>query len=259
MQTNRTKGFHTMDPRYQGGTMQRAGAMTQADIDQGLRAHMLRVYNYMMLGLGLTGAVAFMVANVPAIRDIFFTYQPGVGYGMSILGWVALFAPLGFVFFLSMRIHKMSFAAAQGTFWAYAALNGIALTPILLLYTGMSIAQVFFITAAAFGSMSLFGYLTKKDISGWGSFLFIGLVGIILAMVVNIFIGSPALHFAISVIGVLIFAGLTAWDTQQIKSMYMESDSREIAGKKAVMGALRLYLDFINMFIMLMHLLGARQ
>jgi hypothetical protein len=218
-------------------------------IDEGLRAYMLRVYNYMMFGLALTGGVAYAVASVPAIQNAIF------GSGLM---WLFILAPIGLVLLLSFRIHKMSFASAQLTYWAYAALNGIALSTIFLAYTGESVARVFFITAATFGALSLYGYTTKKDLSGWGSFLFMGLIGIIIAAVVNMFIASSALQFAISVIGVLVFAGLTAYDTQQIKQMYYAVDDSEIAGKKAIMGALRLYLDFLNMFIMLMQLFGNR-
>ena len=218
-------------------------------IDEGLRAYMLRVYNYMMFGLALTGGVAYAVASVPAIQNAIF------GSGLM---WLFILAPIGLVLLLSFRIHKMSFASAQLTYWAYAALNGIALSTIFLAYTGESVARVFFITAAAFGALSLYGYTTKKDLSGWGSFLFMGLIGVVIAMVVNMFIASSALQFAVSVIGVLVFAGLTAYDTQQIKQMYYAVDDSEIAGKKAIMGALRLYLDFLNMFIMLMQLFGNR-
>ena len=168
-------------------------------------------------------------------------------------------APLGMVFYLSARIHKMSFSGAQTAFWVFAALMGASLSSIFLVYAHGSIANVFFISAAAFGALSLWGYTTKKDLSGWGSFLFMGLIGIIIAAVVNLFIGSSALQFAISVIGVLVFAGLTAYDTQQIKEMYFEGDSTAVAGRKAIMGALRLYLDFINLFIMLLSLFGNRE
>ena len=177
-------------------------------IDQGLRAYMLRVYNYMMLGLGLTGAVAYAVAATPAIQNVIF------GSGLM---WLFILAPIGLVLLLSFRIQKMSFASAQLTYWLYAALNGIAFSTIFMAYTGTSIARVFFITAASFGALSLYGYTTKKDLSGFGSFLFMGLIGIVIAAVVNMFLASSALQFAISVIGVLVFAGLTAYDTQQIK------------------------------------------
>lgn len=236
--------------------MTRTEAM-QADIDVGLREYMLRVYNYMASGLALTGIVAYLVANT-SLLGLFFAATPR-GISPTLLGWVSMIAPIGVVFWLSFRVHAMSAATAQAAFWAYAAINGIGLTTILLQFTGASIARVFFITAATFGAMSLYGYTTKKDLSGWGTFLFAGLVGILLAMVVNIFLASPALYFAISVIGVLVFVGLTAYDTQQIKEMYFEADGEEIAAKKSIMGALRLYLDFINIFIMLMQLFGERK
>jgi FtsH-binding integral membrane protein len=218
-------------------------------VDEGLRAYMLRVYNYMMLGLALTGAVAYGVASSPAIQQVVF------GSGLM---WLFILAPVGLVLLLSFRIHKMSFASAQITYWIYAALNGVAFSTIFLAYTGTSIARVFFITAAAFGALSLYGYTTKRDLSGFGSFLFMGLIGVVIAAVVNMFLASSALQFAISVIGVLVFAGLTAYDTQQIKELYYAVDNSDIVGKKAIMGALRLYLDFINMFVMLLQLFGNR-
>jgi hypothetical protein len=216
-------------------------------IDEGLRSFMLSVYNYMGLGLALTGVVAYLVAATPALYVPIFTTP---------LKWVVMLAPLGFVFFLSARIQKMSLSTAQLTFWAFAAVMGLSLASIFLVFTGASIARVFFITAGTFGAMSLYGYTTKRDLSGWGSFLFMGLIGIIIAMVVNIFLASAALQFAISVIGVLVFVGLTAYDTQRIKEMYYELDASDVAGRKAIMGALSLYLDFINMFVMLLHLFG---
>ncbi len=229
-------------------------------IDAGLRAYLLRVYNYMMIGLVLTGASAWVVANVPEIRDLFFAYNPQSGrFGLSMLGWVAFLGPIALVFLLSFRIQRMSVGAAQGTFWGYAALNGIALAPILLLYTGESVAQTFFVTAATFGAMSLYGYTTSRDLSGWGSFLFMGLIGIIIASVVNMFLASSMMSWVISVAGVLIFTGLTAYDTQWIKESYVASDDGTIAGRKAIIGALKLYLDFINLFLMLLRLLGNRR
>jgi FtsH-binding integral membrane protein len=225
-------------------------AQEAAVIDVGLRQYMLGVYNYMASGLALTGMVAAFVAlNTPLQQAIF-------GSGLK---WIAIFAPVALVFFLSFRVHKMSAAAAQATFWIYAALNGIAFSTLFLEFTGQSIARVFFITAATFAAMSLYGYTTKRDLAGFGSFLFMGLIGILIAMVVNLFLASPALHFAISVIGVLVFTGLTAWDTQRIKEWYYEGDDREVMSKKSIMGALSLYLDFINLFVMLMQLLGVRR
>ena len=216
-------------------------------VDEGLRSYLLQVYNYMGLGLAITGAIAFLVASTPAL------YGPIFG---TPLKWVVMLAPLGFVFFLGAKIRTMSVSAAQLTFWAFAAVMGLSMASIFLVFTGASIARVFFITAGMFGAMSLYGYTTKRDLSGFGSFLFMGLIGIIIAMVVNIFLASAALQFAISVIGVLVFVGLTAYDTQRIKEMYYELDASDVAGRKAIMGALSLYLDFINMFVMLLHLFG---
>ena len=220
-----------------------------AAIDEGLRSYMLRVYNYMASGLALTGVVAFLTASSPAMLHAIFGTP---------LAWVVMLAPLGIVFYLSARVNKMSFSSAQTWFWVFAGVMGLSLSFIFLAYTQTSIAKVFFITAASFGALSLYGYTTKKDISGWGSFLFIGLIGIIIASIVNIFLHSSGLSFAVSIIGVLVFAGLTAYDTQRIKEMYVSSDGSEVAGKKAVMGALALYLDFINLFLMLLRLLGNR-
>jgi FtsH-binding integral membrane protein len=179
--------------------------------------------------------------------------------GMTLLGMIALFAPLGLVLFISFRINRMSVPAAQATFWGYAALVGIGVAPILLVYTGASVAQVFFITAATFGAMSLWGYTTKANLASFGSFLFMGLIGVVIASLVNLFLASPGLQFAISVIGVIVFTGLTAWDTQQIKEMYWAGDGAVVAGKKSVMGALRLYLDFLNLFLMMLQFMGVRR
>jgi uncharacterized protein len=234
------------------------GAASDVAIDQGLRAYMLRVYNYMLMGLALTGLTAWFTASTPAFAQLFF-HQVAGGYSLSGLGWIVLLAPLALVFFISFRIQQMSFAAAQTTFWVYAGLMGIGLTPILLLYTGASVAQVFFVTAATFGAMSLWGYTTKRDLSAFGSFLFMGLIGIIIASVVNMFLQSGMMQWIISVIGVLIFTGLTAYDTQSIKETYFVGDDGSVAGKKAIMGALRLYLDFINLFLMLLRLMGDRR
>ncbi|MGI9509810.1 MAG: Bax inhibitor-1/YccA family protein [Geminicoccaceae bacterium] len=223
------------------------GQVAVERIDEGLRSYMLSVYNYMGLALIISGLVAYIVGTTPAL------YQPILG---SPLKWVVMLAPLGFVFFLSAKIQSMSLSTAQMTFWAFAALMGLSLSSVFVVFTGTSVARVFFITAAAFGSLSLYGYTTKRDLSGMGSFLFMGLIGVIIASVVNLFLASSALHFAISVIGVLVFAGLTAYDTQQIKEMYYELDNSDVMGRKAIMGALRLYLDFINMFMFLMHFFG---
>jgi FtsH-binding integral membrane protein len=217
--------------------------------DEGLRSFMLSVYNYMGLGLALTGLVAIVVASTPALLVPIFTTP---------LKWVVMLAPLGFVFFLSARIHSMSTSAAQITFWLFAAVMGISMASIFLVFTGESIARVFFVTAATFGAVSLYGYTTKRDLTGMGSFLFMGLIGIIIASVVNIFVGSSAVQFAVSVIGVLVFTGLTAWDTQRLKNEYLGSlqAGGEYVAKGAIMGALSLYLNFINLFMMLLQLFG---
>ena len=220
-----------------------------ADVDEGLRAHMLRVYNYMAGGLVLTGLIAYLVSSSETLLRAI--------YG-SPLQWVVMLAPLGMVILLSARINKMSFSAAQITFWAFAALMGASLSYIFILYTGSMIAEVFAITAGMFAAMSLWGYTTKRDLTGMGSFLMMGLIGILIAMVVNYFIGSTMMDFIISVLGVLIFTGLTAYDTQKIKEIYYVGDGAAVAGKKAIMGALRLYLDFINLFLMMLRLFSNR-
>jgi FtsH-binding integral membrane protein len=243
------------DPRYA------TPATTAASMDAGLRAYMLRVYNYMLVGLGLTGGVAWLTANSPLINVFYDQVQTanGVAIHPNMLGWVAMFAPLGLVLFLSMRIQKMSFATAQMTFWGYAAVMGVSLSTILLLYTGTSVAMTFFVTAGAFGAMSLYGYTTGRDLTGMGSFLMMGLIGLILASVAGMFFHSSQLQFVISVLGVLIFTGLTAYDSQNIKNMYYVGDDGEMAGKKAIMGSLRLYLDFVNLFLFLMRFMGNRR
>ncbi len=220
-------------------------------VDEGLRSYMLQVYNYMGLGLVITGLVAFIVASTPAI------YQPIFG---SPLKWVVMLAPLGFVMALSFGIQRFSAGTAQLLFWTFAAVMGLSMASIFLVFTGESIARTFFIAAAAFGALSLYGYTTKRDLSAMGTFLMMGLFGLIIAMVVNIFLGSSALQFAISVIGVGIFAGLTAWDTQRIKSMYfMVQGDATATAKSAIMGALALYLDFINLFMFLLQFMGQQR
>ena len=233
-----------------------------AAVDEGLRQYMLKVYNWMALGLVLTGAVAFAVVSVEPIQQLFFqTVSTPIGRvtQLTILGWVALFAPLALVFFFSFRLHAMSAATAQAVFWLYAGLMGLSLAPIAAVYTAQSLAKVFFITAAMFGAMSVWGYTTKRDLTGFGNFLIMGVIGLLIAMVVNIFLKSSAMGFAISILGVLIFTGLTAYDTQKIKSMYDASDDGETMTKKGILGALNLYLDFINIFVFLLQLLGARK
>jgi uncharacterized protein len=226
----------------------RTAGQTAVAIDEGLRTHMLRVYNYMASAVLLSGIVAYLVAN---------TALAGIVFGTP-LKWVVMLAPLAFVMVLSFGIHKLSFFSAQAIFWAFAATMGASLASILLVFTGASVARVFFITAGLFGAMSLYGYTTKADLSKFGTFLMMGLIGIVLASLVNIFVGSTAMQFAISVIGVLVFTGLTAYDTQRIKEEYVEHLGEETLSKMALMGALSLYLDFVNLFTMLMQLLGAK-
>jgi uncharacterized protein len=229
-------------------------------VDAGLRSYMLRVYNYMLIGLALTGTAAFFIAEVPELRALFFQIDPGTGrLGLSILGWIALFAPLGLVLFLSARIQTMSLGAAQATFWIYATIMGVSLAPVAMLYARADIAIAFFTTAATFGAMSLWGYTTKSNLTGFGSFLFMGLIGILIASVVNMFMQSAMMTFVISVVGVLVFTGLTAYHTQAIKSIYDAGDDDATIGRKAIYGALRLYLDFINLFLMILRLMGNRR
>ena len=248
-----------LDRRYAQGTT--VGRTDAGVVDQGLRAYMIRVYNYMATGVTITGVLAYVIYALSV-------HQGAAGLELTSFGnfmfaspfkWVVIFAPLALVFFISARINSMSLGAAQISFWVFAALMGASISSIFLVYAGQSIARVFFITAASFGALSLWGYTTSRDLSGWGSFLFMGLIGIIIAMLVNLFIASTALQFAISVVGVLVFAGLTAYDTQRLKSEYiygaMEGDVME---RSAIMGALSLYLDFLNLFTMLLSLLGNR-
>ena len=232
-------------------------------IDEGLRSYMLKVYNYMSSGVLLTGIISLLLFKLSAV-----TNSEGAIIGLTSIGnalynsalmWVVMLAPLGVVIYMSFGIAKMSSSKAQATFWVFAALMGASLSSIFLVYTGASITRVFFITAGTFAAMSIYGYTTKRDLTRLGSFLMMGLIGIIIASVVNIFMKSTMMYFVISIIGVLIFVGLTAYDTQKIKNMYLVSDSGEIMGKKAVMGALTLYLDFINLFIMLLRLFGQRR
>lgn len=242
-------------------TMRRTAAGTRAgvQIDEGLRAHMNKVYGLMSVGMLLTGGVAWAVGTSPALLSIFrdpVTLQP------NLLGWAVMFAPLIFVFGLAGMINRMSAATAQLAFYAFAAVMGLSLSWIFVAFTGVSIAQTFLVTSIAFASLSLWGYTTKKDLSGWGTFLMMGVIGLIVAMVINLFLGSPAIMFAVSVLGVLIFAGLTAYDTQAIKNEYVQHavhGDQEWLDKSATMGALRLYLDFINMFMFLLQFLGQRE
>lgn len=243
-----------VDPRTaygMGGTATRAGVA----YDEGLRSYLLSVYNYMASGVLLTGMVALFVGNNDAARSIFYTIT-GAPTG---LGWVAILSPLVMILAMNFGIHRMATSTVQGLFWLFAALMGVSLSTIFMRFTDASIAQTFFVTAAAFGALSLWGYTTKKNLSGMGTFLMMGLFGLIIAMIANIFFQSGALQLAISIIGVLIFAGLTAYDTQRLKSVYYEVQGSEFVGKSAVLGALSLYLNFINMFQFLLALFGNRE
>jgi hypothetical protein len=223
---------------------------SNATYDVGLREYMLKVYNNMGIALAISGLVSFFISNSPSLMQAIFGTP---------LKWVVLLAPLGFVFFLSAKINKISASKAQTCLWIFASLMGLSLAPIFLIYTGASIAKCFFITSSLFGAMSLYGYSTKKDLTAWGSFLMMGLIGIILASLVNMFLKSSGLDFIISIIGVIIFTGLTAYDTQRIKSVYYQLSDNESISKAATMGALTLYMDFINLFIMLLRFFGDRR
>lgn len=224
-------------------------SLPTGSLDIGLRHYLLSVYNQMAGGLALTGIVAYATVASGFYKTIFGTP----------LYWLVLFAPLLLVGFLSFRVEKMSLGAARLAFWSYAGLVGLSLSAIFLVYTGASIAQNFFISAATFGAMSFVGYTTRTDLSRFSSFLMMGLIGVVIASLVNMFLRSPAFQFAISIIGVAVFVGLTAWDTQRIKAIYLESDDPITAGKKSVMGALALYLDFLNIFLLLLQLTGNRR
>ena len=235
------------------------GQSQAATYDAGLRAYMLRIYNYMASALALTGITALLAANSPAVVSALYTMN-GQYVTMSGLGWLVAFAPLGMVMWLSFGINRMSAATAQISFWAFSVVMGLSLTSIFLLYTGESIARAFFVSAGTFGAMSLYGYTTKKDLAGWGSFLIMGLIGLILASLVNLFVQSSGLNFALSVLGVFIFVGLTAYDTQKLKHMYYQlAGSGEMIAKASIMGALNLYLDFINIFLHLLRFMGDRR
>jgi len=236
--------MNTPNPAWQ------TAARTGAVIDEGLRQHMLRVYNYMALGLVVTGAVAFIVGTTPALYVPIFTTP---------LKWVVMLAPLAFVFFISFRFETMSASTAQTMFWAFCAVMGLSLASIFLVFTGTSIARTFFIASAMFGAMSLYGYTTKRDLSQFGSFLMMGLIGVVIASLANLLLASSALQFLISIIGIIVFTGLTAWDTQNIKEQYAEHLDSASQQKLAVFGALSLYLNFVNIFQLLLQLTGDRE
>lgn len=234
----------TRNPSY-------SSSASRVSFDAGLRDYMLKVYNFMSIALGISGAVAFLAANSPALMNAIFGTP---------LSFVVMLAPLGFVIYFSAKINSMSISKAKNCLWLFSGLMGLSLSFILLAYTGASVAKVFFISASVFGSMSLYGYTTKKDLSGMGSFLMMGLIGVIIASLVNIFLQSSALEFAVSIIGVLVFIGLTAYDTQKIKHMYYQAaGNQDMISRMAVMGALNLYMDFINLFLMMLRLFGDRR
>jgi FtsH-binding integral membrane protein len=239
------------------------GATRTAEIDAGLRAYMIRIYNYMAAGVALTGVTAWLTYNAAVVTDVSGKITGLTSFGQAIfsgpLTIVLFLGTLGIVFFLSFRINKLQAGTAMALFMLYAGLLGLMLSSVFLSYTGASITRTFFISAASFGALSLYGYTTQRDLSPIGSFLIMGLFGLMIAMLVNIFLKSSGLDFAISAIGVLIFAGLTAWDTQKIKEMYDANDDGTVSGRKAVMGALTLYLDFINLFLFMLRFLGDRR
>jgi len=241
------------DPRQPAVNTATVG-VPRAARDVGLRSYMLSVYNYMASGILLTGIVAMLFA--PYARDALFNQA---GTGMNPLGWIVTLAPLGFVMAMSFGLNRMSTSTLQLLYWAFATVMGLSMSTIFLAYTGVSIAQTFFAVSAGFAGLSLWGYTTKKDLSAWGTFLIMGVVGLIVAMVINLFLQSTAMGLVISALGVLIFAGLTAYDTQKIKSMYAHVAGTDMMGKVVIMGALNLYLDFLNMFLFLLRFMGDRR
>ena len=257
------------DYRYQTGAPAGWGRVATADaaaVDAGLRAYMLRVYNWMASGLLLTGIVAYLVASNPAVQALFWqvgrTASGAVAVSPTLLGWAAMLSPLAFVLVLSFGINRLSRSTAQALFWVFCVAMGASLSNIFLRYTGASIATTFFVTAGMFAGISLYGYTTKADLTKLGTFMMMGLIGIIIASLVNMFIGSTALQFAISVIGVIVFVGLTAYDTQRIKADYLDhayAEGPDEAGKRSVMDALGLYLNFVNLFQLLLQFMGVRQ
>ena len=234
-------------------------AVERSGVDEGLRGFMLKVYNYMAGGLCMTALVAYLIANTSLIT-LFFNINPTTGTpGLSILGWLAFISPLIMVFVFNWAVMRGSSKQVQGVFWGFAALMGASLTPIVLAYTASSMARVFLITAGTFGAMSLYGYTTKRDLTGMGSFMIMGLWGVIIASIVNLFMQSTAFDYALSYIAIAIFVGLTAYDTQTIRNIYVSSDTEDSATRKAVAGALSLYMDFINLFLNLLRIMGDRR
>lgn len=250
------------DPQDRAAAYSGNRAVDRAEIDEGLRRHMLRIYNYMAGGLAVSGLVALAVASVPSITSLFFEvvrYQ-GLNYlQATTLGWIAMFAPLGLLLIAAFGMRNASAGAIQVFYWAFVALQGVSLATLLFLYTGESVVRVFFITAAAFAGLSLYGYTTKRSLSALGSFMIMGLIGLIIAAIVNVFLASPMMQFVISAAGVLIFSGLIAYDTQRLKLEYSEAYDSDTTTKLAVWGALALYINFLNLFRFLLFFLGARE
>ncbi len=236
-----------------------AQTSAQVYVDQGLRQYMMRVYNYMAGGLCITALASYIIMNTPALLKLFFTISANGVVGLSGLGWLAMLAPFIMVFAFGWVLNRGSLAQVQGVYWGYAALMGVALTPVLLAYTGASVTRIFLVTAATFGGMSIYGYTTRKDLTSMGSFMIMGLWGIIIASLVNIFLKSSGLDFALSILSVIVFTGLTAYDTQKIREIYAESDTGDLSSRKAISGALALYMDFINLFLALLRLFGDRR
>ena len=245
-----------VDPRLANA---RPKAGVDAGYDEGLRSYMLSIYNYMASGVLLTGAVALLVSSNPALLAVFFSQNPDTGrVGPTILGWVAMLSPLALIMVMNFGINKLSEGQLKACFWVFAGLMGVSMSMIFLQYTGTSIAQTFFVTAAGYGALSLYGYSTKRDLSAMGKFLIMGLIGLLVAMLANFFFKSGPLQFGINIVGVLIFAGLIAYDTQRLKNLYFQVQGSDMMGKSAIMGALTLYLNFINLFQFMLSFMGNR-
>lgn len=246
-----------VDPRL---ATARPMAGADAGYDEGLRSYMLSIYNYMASGVLLTGVIALLVSSNPTLLAVFFAQDPASGrIGPTLLGWVAIVSPLALIFVMNFGINKLSEGQLKACFWVFAGLMGVSMSTIFLQYTGASIAQTFFVTAAGYGALSLYGYSTKRDLSAMGKFLIMGLVGILLAMLANFFFKSGPLQLGINILGTLIFAGLTAYDTQRLKNMYYQLQGSDFIGKAAIMGALTMYLNFINLFQFLLMFMGQRR
>lgn len=246
-----------VDPRLANA---RPSVGVDAGYDEGLRSYMISIYNYMASGVLLTGVIALLVSSNPALLATFFAQNAETGrWGPTILGWVAMLSPLALILVMNFGINKLSLGQLKAAFWVFAGLMGVSMSTIFLQYTGASIAQTFFVTAAGYGALSLYGYSTKRDLSAMGKFLIMGLIGILIAMLANFFFKSSALQLGINILGVLIFAGLTAYDTQRLKNMYYQLEGSAFLGKAAVMGALTMYLNFINLFQFLLMFMGQRR